>query len=101
MIFIYLSEFFMSRIAQQVIPALAPYQESFDIYYTNDQEEASKYFNFKHEPDALGHIVIIDPSRKVALKKIFDPSQLVPTQGDQPLSAGSYKFKSHNPVPFP
>ena len=37
MIFIYLSEFFMSRIAQQVIPALAPYQESFDIYYTNDQ----------------------------------------------------------------
>jgi len=58
----------MSRYIGEFKDVLKNYQEVFDVYYTDDQKQASEVFYTKEFPDIFPYVAIIDPKKKKSLK---------------------------------
>lgn len=68
MIFIYSPPLYMSRYIGDFKEALKNYQEVFDIYYTDNENEASQVFYIKEFPEVFPYVAIIDTKKKKSLK---------------------------------
>lgn len=66
----------MARYVSEFKAVLKDYLEVFDIYYTDDQKKASRYFYTKEFPDIIPYVVIIDPKKKKAIKSSKGLSEL-------------------------
>lgn len=60
MIFIYCPSLYMSRYIGEFKEVLKNYLEVFEVYYTDDEKEASQVFYTKEFPDIFPYVVIID-----------------------------------------
>jgi len=52
----------MSRFVNEFKNVLKDYESLFDVFFTNDPEEASKYFYIGEFPEVLPFVTIIEPS---------------------------------------
>lgn len=69
-LFIYSPALYFARYVGEFKEALKNYTEVFDIYYTEDEEKAKKYFYTKEFPEIIPYVVIIDPKKKKDVKAI-------------------------------
>jgi hypothetical protein len=68
------------------------------VYYCSDKNTAKQYFYLKSFPEIFPIVAIIDPQRRIPLKMLKDPSDLIPVKSERPLSDGSYVYKTHSIV---
>lgn len=69
LLFIYSPPLYMSRYIVDFKEVLKNYQEVFEVYYCDDEKEASRLFYTKEFPDVFPYVVIVDPKKKKSLKK--------------------------------
>ena len=67
-LFIYSKEIYMSRFISDFKSVLKEYNGMFEIYYTDDAREASKYFYIGEFPEVLPFVTIIDPQDRKQVK---------------------------------
>lgn len=67
-LFIYSPPMYMSRYVGDFKAVLKDYLEVFDIYYTDDEKKAQRFFYTKEFPEVIPYVVIIDPKKKKELK---------------------------------
>ncbi|CDW85809.1 UNKNOWN [Stylonychia lemnae] len=68
MIFIYSPAMYMSRYIGEFKQVLQNYTEVFDVYYTEDHNEAQQLFYTKEFPDIFPYVAIVDTKKKKGLK---------------------------------
>ena len=68
MIFIYCPALYMSRYIGEFKEVLKNYTDVFDVYYTDDEKQASRVFYTKEFPDIFPYVVVVDTKKKKALK---------------------------------
>lgn len=67
-LFIYSPNLYMSRYVGDFKDVLQNYKEVFDIYYTGDEHQASRFFYTREFPEVIPYVVIIDTKKKKNLK---------------------------------
>lgn len=68
LLFIYSPAMYMSRYIGEFKEVLKNYREVFDIYYTDDESEASEIFFTKEFPEIFPYVVIVDPKKRKAVR---------------------------------
>lgn len=67
-IFIYSKDMYMSRFVNEFKQALKEYEGMFEVYFTNDKKEASKYFYLGEFPEVIPFVTIIEPNDRKQVK---------------------------------
>jgi hypothetical protein len=67
-LFIYSPPMYMSRYVGEFKEVLKNYSEVFDIYYTDDEKKAKRFFYTKEFPEVIPYVAIIDPKKKKEVK---------------------------------
>jgi hypothetical protein len=59
---------YMSRYVGDFKDILKEYSDVFDVYYTNDENKAKRFFYTKEFPDIIPYVVIVDTKKTKAVK---------------------------------
>ena len=59
----------MSRFSGELSKVLKEYNDTFEVYYCNDYEFASLFFNTTQLPQMVPNFYIVEPSNRVKIEK--------------------------------